>query len=150
MTTTLSLFLRKKAFSSRTKPWTERLLQSPSLPWLLNISGAQLLLFLLTCLKLLICQTIIRFLCTLKLGRPLLIRCLSYWIAKAISTFNSSNKGSAHDCRKFGHSLAFTRGILPKVILSHGFWLTINAFIHKYLIPVEEPVIPCIAGRSGI
>ena len=85
-----------------------------------------------------------------KSGWPLLSGRLSYWIAKAISTFDSSNRGSAHDCRKFGHSLAFTRGILPKVILSHGFWSTINVFIHKYLIPVEEPVIPCIAGRMGI
>ena len=84
-----------------------------------------------------------------KSGLPLLSGRLSYWIAKAIFTFDRSNKGTAHDCRKFGHSLAFTRGILPKTILTHGFWTTINVFIHKYLVPVEEPVIPCIAGRSG-
>ena len=85
-----------------------------------------------------------------KSGLPLLSGRLSYWIAKAISTFNSSNRRTAHDCRKFGHSLAFTRGVLPKNILSQGFWTTINVFIHKYLIPVDEPVIPCIVGRSGI
>ena len=74
-----------------------------------------------------------------KSGLPLHSGRLSYWIAKAIFTFDSSNKGTAHDCRKFGHSLAFTRGILPKTILAHGFWTTINVFIHKYLVPVEEP-----------
>ena len=85
-----------------------------------------------------------------KSGLPLLSGRLSYWIAKAIAILDSSNKGSAHDCRKFGHSLAFTRGVLPKTILSQGFWSSINVFIHKYLIPVEEPVIPCIAGRTGV
>ena len=84
-----------------------------------------------------------------KSGLPLLSGRLSYWIAKAISTFDSSNRGTAHDCRKFGHSLVFTRGVLPKTILSHGFWTTINVFTHKYLISVDEPVIPCIPGRSG-
>ena len=49
-----------------------------------------------------------------KSGLPLLSGRLSYWIAKAISTFDSSNRGTAHDCRKFGHSLVFTRGVLPK------------------------------------
>ena len=85
-----------------------------------------------------------------KSGLPLLSGRLSYWIAKAISTFDSSNRRTAHDCRKLGHSLAFTRGVLPKTILSQGFWTTINVFIHKYLNPVDELVIPCIAGRSGI
>ena len=84
-----------------------------------------------------------------KSGLPLLSGRLSYWIAKAISTFGSSNRGTAHDCRKFGHSLVFTRGVLPKTILSHGFWTTINVFTHKYLISVDEPVIQCIPGRSG-
>ena len=53
-----------------------------------------------------------------KSGLPLLSGRLSYGIAKAISTFDSSNRRTAHDCRKFGHSLAFTRGVLPKTIHS--------------------------------
>ena len=87
-----------------------------------------------------------------KSGLPLLSGRLSFWIAKAISTFDSSNRGTAHDCRKFGHSLAFTRtrGVLPKTILSQGFWTTINMFIHKYLIPVDETIVTCITGRSGV
>ena len=53
-----------------------------------------------------------------KSGLPLLSGRLSYWIAKAISTFDSSNRGTAHDCRKVWSFLSIYQRRLAK---NHSF-----------------------------
>lgn len=80
--------------------------------------------------------------CALTSGR------LSYWLSKAIQTLDPNGQGSAHDFRKFAFSLAFTRGLPVKEIVAHGFWTTLNVFINKYLVPLTDPLITCVAGRN--
>lgn len=75
---------------------------------------------------------------------------LSYWLAVAISTLDTSGKGKAHDLRKVGHSLAYSRGISPTDILRNGFWGSPNVFITRYLVKTDNPGSRFIGGRHFI
>ena len=83
-------------------------------------------------------------------GLPLGGGRLGYWLAKAISKFDSSAKGRPHDLRKFAFSASWARGTHLNDIIRTGFWNSPNPFLNHYCIKINDPLPKCVAGRKSI
>lgn len=82
--------------------------------------------------------------------KPLKAGRFSYWLVKSIRMADDAAiKPAGHDVRKFGHSIAFTRGEDPTTIIKNGFWHSPNVFVHKYLISCNSSSNKqFVAGRT--
>ena len=85
-----------------------------------------------------------------KSKKPMNSGSISSYLVHTINAAIPKTFAKAHDLRKISASLAWVRGIPPHEIVRSLFWNNSSTFIRKYLVPLKDRPVNCVAAGSSI
>ena len=84
-----------------------------------------------------------------KSKKPMNSGAISTYLVRTINAAIPNAFAKAHDLRKISASLAWVRGISPHEIVHSLFWNNSSTFIRKYLVPLKDRPVNCVAAGSS-